>query len=621
MKNFKFLLLLATTLIFTNCASTVVKPKAQVELSEVEKAKAEVASKMRISKRLEELAVAAKASGPEKVRYLAGDMYLKASAALMEGDYQSANLVFEQLVLLEPNDDFVKQKYAISLIKTGDFEEARELLKVVFANSKETDLKVGLVLAGVYASLSEKKKSRAVYSTLLKNHPESEESCIFLGKSYALEGSTKKAVGLLKKCEKQNPKKGIYSYYIGKIFVDKKDYKSAMKYFKIANKRDPDFAQASVGLGLIYEELGKNKLAKKTYIKYIESRPGDTLVLGRLVQLMFAQKEYNEVIQYAEMLSDYEPDNLNLKAKLAILYKDMGEYPKAISSFKHLLSYAPDNEDLLYYLGAIYQETKEYEDAIEVFAKISPKSGLYMDSSLQIAQMLSNLARTEHKTEIDKTEKRSAFLDFTNKKIKELTTFKVDFSLVKATFLESVGDNKGAISSLVNVDKEESFGPDHNFYLASLYEKEKEFSKSETVIRSIIAVEPKNAHAWNFLGYSFLEREVNMDKAFEYISKAVELSPKDGYIRDSLGWYFFKTGKIKEALVELNIAIKQVPGDVSINKHLAIVHSSLNEFEKARFFVERALVTVENDEERSELTEVLKDLRKNRIPASFQVFK
>lgn len=617
MKNSNLLLIGLLTLSLVSCATSpsgkLVAPEKEVSKAELEKQHLE--AQKRISKRLKELADAAKASGKEKVKYLAGDMYLKASAALMEGDYQSANLVFEQLVALVPEDDFIKQKYAISLIKTGDFEQSETLLSEVFKNSKEKDLKVGLVLAGVYASLGETTKSRGVYSKLLTTHPESEESCIFLGKSYALEGKTNQAIKLLKKCEKNNPKKGIYSYYIGKIFVDKKQYKSAMTYFKIAHKREPDFTQASVGLGLIYEELGKIKLAKKTYLNHIKKNPSDTLVLSRLVQLMFTQKDFKEVIQYAEMLSDYEPDNLNLKAKLAILYKDIGEYSKAIEGFKHLLTFAPDNEDLIYYLGAIYQETKEYEDAIETFAQITPKSGLYQDSSLQIAQMLAFLAK------VDSEKWQEQFTEFTNKKIKELKSFKVDFSLIVATHFESVGDNEKAIKALRDVASDKTFSTDHKFYLASLYEKEEKFEDSEAVIQDILKREPENAHAWNFLGYSLLEREVELNLAFEYISRAVELSPKDGYIRDSLGWYLFKTGKVKEALKELNFAVKEVPEDVAINKHLAIVHTSLKNFDKAKFFIEKALASAQNEEERTELTRVLGDLRENRIPASFQVFK
>ena len=615
--------ILMCTLIFVNCASSSKESPAKMDsaLTEVEKIKAQIEAKKRISKRLSELANAAKASGEEKVKFLAGDMYLKASAALLEGDYQSANLVFEQLVELVPEDDYIKQKYAISLIKTGEFEQAETLLYSVFERSKQKDLKVGLVLAGVYASLGETKKSRDVYVSLLKTHPESEESCIFLGKSYALEDQTKKAVSLLKGCERKNPKRGIYSYYIGKIYVDKKMYKTAMNYFKKSLKQEPEFAQASVGLGLIYEELGKKKLAKKTYLDYIKKQPNDTLVLSRLVQLMFTEKQFTEVIQYAEMLSDYEPDNLNLKAKLAILYKDMGEYSKAISGFKHLLTHAPDNEDLLYYLGSIYQETKKYEDAIEAFAKITPNSGLYQDSSLQIAQMLAHLAKEEHKSKPGSKVTHIEFTSFTKRKVEELKDFRVDFSLILATYYEAIGENLAAIKSLRSVDEDKEFGTDHKFYLASLYEKEKKYSDSELVIKSIIDAEPENAHAWNFLGYSLLEREIKLDQAKEYITKAVELSPKDGYIRDSLGWYFFKVGKTKEALKELNVAVKTVPDDVAINKHLAIVHTKLNDFTKARSYIEKAIGVAQDAKERAELTEVLKELRKNRIPASFQVFK
>jgi len=83
---------------------------------------------LKVSSRLKELSVAAKASGPDKVKYLASDLYLKASAAQMEGDYQTANLIFTHLADLVPEAEFVMKKYAVSLIRTGDLEKAQEIL-------------------------------------------------------------------------------------------------------------------------------------------------------------------------------------------------------------------------------------------------------------------------------------------------------------------------------------------------------------------------------------------------------------------------------------------------------------------------------------------------------------
>lgn len=573
----------------------------------------------RVSKRLHELSIAAKASGPDKVRFLASDMYLKASAALMEGDYQTANVIFKHLVSLVPEDNFVKQKYAISLIRTGELDDAKVLLEEVFAGSKQKDERVGLVLAGVHSSLGKIDKSRSIYRKILKHHPKSEEACIFLSKSYALEKKTSKAVKLLKSCEKKNKGKGVYSYYIGKIYVDLKKFSTAKKYFKKSQKIQTDFSQATMALGLIYEELGQYKQAKKTYKKYLKKRPQDTLILSRLVQLMFTQEEFKEVIEYAEMLSDYEPDNLNLKVKLGILYTDIKEYEKAIVTFKDLLVHAPDNDKILYYLGAIYQEMAAYESAIQYFGKIGEKSGLYQDSSLQIAQMLSKLALNEYQSDKSKGDYHERFVNFVDDKIKELIAFKVDFSVIKASYYENLEDNDEAIEILEIVKDNKSFGDDHKFYLAALYEKEKSFKKSTELVEQIIEYDPKNAHAWNFLGYSLVERGEQLDNAYEYLQRAITLKPEDGYIRDSLGWYYFKVGKVKKALAELLVAIKKVPDDISINKHLAIVYTSLKNFKKAKAYIKKALVEAKSEKEREELVGVLKELEQNRVPASFQI--
>jgi tetratricopeptide (TPR) repeat protein len=604
---------------FFGCAQTKLKKSSQpaVHLTKAQIEDLNQKAMKKVSKRLEELSIAAKASGPDKVRFLASDMYLKASAALMEGDYQTANIIFKHLVSLVPDDNFIKQKYAVSLIRTGDLEDSEKLLKSIFKLSKYKNSKVGLVLAGVYSSLGKIDESRKVYKKLLSKNSKNEEACIFLSKSYALGKETSKAIKLLKKCERRDKGKGIYSYYVGKIYVDGKKFKKAKKYFKRSIKIQKDFSQAIMALGLIYEELEQFKSAEKTYKKYLKKNPSDTLILSRLVQLMFTREEFKEVIQYAERLSDYEPDNLNLKVKLGILYTDVKKYKNAIQTFKDLLAHAPDNDKILYYLGAIFQELTEYENAISYFGKISEKSGLYQDSSLQIAQMLSSLAKNEYLNEKTNGNFHKKFIGFVDSKVEEFVAFKVDFSIIKASYYESLEDNDEAIEILEYVKENKSFNNDHRFYLAALYEKEQAFSKATQLIEEVIEYDPKNAHAWNFLGYSLVERGEKLDKAYEYLKRAIVLSPNDGYIRDSLGWYYYKTGKVNKALVELKLAVKNVPSDISINKHLAIVYTSLKNFKKAKSYIKRALGEVQSESERKELVEVLKDLEQKRIPASF----
>ena len=619
MKKLISLLLNLFLLTLVGCAQTKVskKPESNKELSRQEILQFNMEAAKRVSGRLEELTVAAKASGPEKVRFLASDMYLKASAALMEGDYQTANLIFKHLLSLEPNDDFVKQKYAISLIRTGDIEESQKLLEEIFKNSKKSDPKIGLVLAGVYASLGKIAESRKVYEGLIKLNPRQEEACVFLAKSFALDKQNVKAIKLLKECEARDKGKGIYSYYMGKIYVDKKQFKIAQKYFKASLVQQGDFSQAVMALGIISEELNQFDDAKQLYVKYLKQNPNDTLILNRLVQLLFTKEDFKGVIEYAERLSDFEPDNLNLKVKLAILYKDTKQFDKSITIFKELLTFAPDNDQILYYLAGTFQEIKDYENAIEYFSKINTTSGLYQDSSFQIAQMLSYMAKDEFYKEKTQGPFHKKFLTYINSKIKEIESFKVEFSVVKAAYFESLEENNEAIHTLEYVRDDKTFSDEHRFYLAALFEKAEEFSKAVELVEEILENDPKNAHAWNFLGYSMLERGEKYNQAFEYINKAIKLKPADGYIRDSLGWYYFKIGKIDLALKELKSAVKLVPDDVSINKHIAIVYSALKDFKNAQLYLKRAITSVQNEAERKELFEALKDLENNRVPASF----
>lgn len=620
------LLVLSIMALFTSCASNSGhknKPSGKKNVSQSDKKlTTEEIRKMnnqamdKVSQNLKKLSIAAQASGADAIKFLASDMYLKASAAQIEGDFQTANILFERLVELVPEDDFVKRKFAVSLIRTGELEKSQAYLEQIFTNSKEKDENVGLILAGVYSSIGQTDKAKKTYNKLLTNNPKNEDACIFLSKTYSMEDKYDDAIKVLKRCERKDSDSGVYSFYIGKIYIDKNHLNTAKKYFKKSLKKQPEFSQSVLALGLVLEEQGKNADAIKVYEAHVKKYPSSTMVLTRLVQTLFVTEQYGKVVGYAESLSDHEPDNLNLKVKLGILYTDNKEYHKAIGIFKDLLKHAPDSDKILYYLGAIYQEVKEFENSIDYFNRIPVNSGLYSDSSIQVAHMLSSLAQMNYIENSKFGKKHKEFGKFIKKKLSEIPKLKVEFNVIAAGYYEAVRLNDKAIGALENIKNEDRFTNNHKYYLASIYEKEKAFSKSTDLILDIVEKDPENAHAWNFLGYSYLERGTEMDKAYEYIQKAAKISPNDGYIRDSLGWYYYKTGEYEKALKELHFAVKNVPDDASIQKHLAIIYSDLKKFDQAKKHVTEALRHTKVESERADLFRVLKSIDSKRLPAS-----
>ncbi len=602
---------------FLSVSCALVAPQKKIELADLTPEQIERLNRESLSlasSKLEHMVAQTNASSNKAaVNFLATDLFLKANLSLLEGDFLTASVLFKHVVDLAPQDDFVQKKYAISLIRVGDLETAESVLEKLYARSN--DEKVGLILAGVYSGTDKESKAREVYHKLLAQNPKNEDACVFLGKSLAVSKETAKAISLLQSCAHKDPKSGMYDYYIGKIHIDQGKLPEAVAAFKKAHDRQPTLSQAANALGVIYEEREQFEAATALYEKHLKKAPQDQAILSRMVQVLFLKEKYAEVIPYAERLSDLDPDNLNLKVKLGILYTDAKKYPEAISVFKDLLQVAPQSDKILYYLGAIYQDMNKLEESIEYFNQIPSSSGLYTDSSVQMANMLSTLAQQEyHKGEEQKW--KDTFISTVNKKIEELKDMRVEFSVVKAGFYEGTSQYKEAMEAMMVIQDEKNFSVQHKYYLANLYEKEKRYSESTSLIMSIIEKEPKNAHAWNFLGYSLLVRGDDMDKAFEYIQTALKINPDDGYIRDSLGWYYFKTGNVKKALSELELAFKKVPNDVEILKHLATVHRELKDFSKAKTFFESALKHARFHSDRKEILTFIEDLKGDRLPAS-----
>jgi tetratricopeptide (TPR) repeat protein len=564
------------------------------------------------SKRLEEMVAQARTNKSTQT-YLASDLFLKGNMSLLEGDYATATVLFRHLTALVPDDQFVQKKFAISLIREGELEEARGVLEKLYAASK--DERVGLILAGVYNGTDREADARTIYRKLLAANPKNEDACVFLGKSLAVAKETGAALRELKRCAKADRKNGMYDYYTGKIYVDQGQVPKAIAAFRSAFARQPDLGQAVAALGVILEERDQHEAAIKIYRRYLEKEAADTAILTRMVQVLFRKERFAEVIPYAERLADLEPENLNLKVKLGILYTDAKQYAEAISVFRDLLAAAPQSDKILYYLGAIHQELNQFQESIEYFNQIPASSGLYSDSSVQMANMLSSLAQAEHAARTPETWK-PRFLAFVNDRLGQLPDLRVEFAVIKAGFYEGTGQYRAAMEAVMVVQDEKGFTTQHKYYLANLYEREKKYEESTALVRGILEKEPKNAHAWNFLGYSLLVRGQEIDRAYEYIQTALKLSPNDGYIRDSLGWYYYKKGEIRRALVELEVAHKKVPDDVEILKHLAVIHRELKDYGRSKAFLEAALKHVRYHVDRQEILGQIEELERDRIPAS-----
>lgn len=130
--------------------------------------------------------------------------------------------------------------------------------------------------------------------------------------------------------------------------------------------------------------------------------------------------------------------------------------------------------------------------------------------------------------------------------------------------------------------------PQAYFYLANIYYDLKDNSSVEKELNSALKLKPDYHEALNFLGYFYLEQDKNINQAGEMIRKALVFEPQNGAYIDSLGWFYFKKGKFKEALSELEKAVSLL-SDPVIYDHLGDVFLELGNRDDAKLNWEKSL--------------------------------
>ena len=117
-------------------------------------------------------------------------------------------------------------------------------------------------------------------------------------------------------------------------------------------------------------------------------------------------------------------------------------------------------------------------------------------------------------------------------------------------------------------------------------------AEAEQAFRELIAKDPLDANALNYLGYMLAERggpAARLDEAVTLIQRALEVEPDNPSYLDSLGWAYFQQGKLALADPPLSTAADKLPKNSVIQDHLGDLRLKQNRRDDAISAWERAL--------------------------------
>lgn len=90
--------------------------------------------------------------------------------------------------------------------------------------------------------------------------------------------------------------------------------------------------------------------------------------------------------------------------------------------------------------------------------------------------------------------------------------------------------------------------------------KQNEYKKAIPLLNAVVFNNPKNADAFNYLGFSFKQLG-KFDEAFQNYEKALKIDPKHKVANENLGELYLETRNLPKAQERLMIMQKICPGE------------------------------------------------------------
>jgi len=261
------------------------------------------------------------------------------------------------------------------------------------------------------------------------------------------------------------------------------------------------------------------------------------------------------------------------------------------------LTLDPGHDKAGIWLGNLLENTEREDEAMTIYESMDPSSDYIVSAKLAQANVWFSREKDDQALKV---------LEAVNKTHPSFTTRE---SLGRARLIdENYADALPIYDALVKSmsDEELKINTQPLYFRGICYEREKQWASAEADFKRVLEIEPDNADALNYLGYTWVDRGENLTEAFSMINKALELDPNSGAITDSLGWAHYKLGQYSEAKTRLEDAVVLAPSSATIIDHLGDVYWKLGRFREAGYQWERALEFDPTDEERAAIRTKLK---------------
>ncbi len=482
-----------------------------------------------------------------------------------------------------------------------------------------------VLLGRLYRLNNELLKAENEFKTAVHLEPDSEEAITTLAYLYNEEGDSKRAIDALSSVPDTDRSSKLY-LALGYTYEEQKDYKKAIAAYRKATELDHDNLDAVRGLAQNLVNDGQTDAALEQYKIIAESNPEDPSTYLRMAEIYRRTGKFDLALENLKKAESMVQDSLEVPYNMAVVYEAQGRFEDAAQILQDLLkkSEKPDanytvaeknnRAVFLERLGLVYRDMNNDTAAIETFRKMIP---LGDDNAERGYQQIIDAYRDEKQWSQATAVAKEATTKLPNDRSLKLVYYSQladqgnpDQALAQVKgMLKGTPDDREVYLALAQMnsrlkrwsdaeaamDKAQQLSTKAEdreyaqFVRGSIYERQKKYEQAEEMFKKVLAEDPQNAAALNYLGYMLADRGVRVEEGLGYIKRAVALEPQNGAYLDSLGWAYYKLGNYDQAEEVLRKASERLNSDPTVHDHLGDLYQKTGRLKLAAAHWERAM--------------------------------
>lgn len=507
--------------------------------------------------------------------------FLLSESSKRKGDIDKAMIYLKKANEADPSSLFLKKELARLHVHKNEIPEAMVIIDAGLKESPDSIEFLG-VLAQIKLIQNKDSEVPAIFEKILAINPEDQAVYFLLGGLYSKMNNTAKAIETFTRLTDKFPDSFSGHYYLGRLYTMEEKYDQAETEFMDAYRLNSDLVEALYGLVQIYETQNAQEKLKDIFETILDRDPEDIRSCLALALMYHKAGSNSKALTMLERLGKREEDTQEILKTVVKHYIKKTQYHDALFLLKGMLSKAPVKGDYHYFMGVCYDEIKDNHNAMIQFEQV-PKESTFYEKSVLI-RAFHHMDRSEPQKAIAILEKAHAVIPGNTEIILYLGSFYEETDLFqKAVDMYILG---------LSIDKEST---KLYFRLGVAYDKKGDRLACIKEMKNVIRIDPEDANALNYLGYTYADLGMNLEEAEELIMRALKLKPDDGYITDSLGWVYYKKGDYEKALITLEKAVTLIPDDPILLEHLGDAFIKTQNSEKALEYYKRSLKLKKKD--------------------------